>query len=293
MAYVAFTSRRHRQTQEEINIRKPRTLLPQDTFRRCAAAWEWLTAGSIDGDGLRIDSARFSRLLARGLVVKKKAGEQQWYASLGHATWGALAWPLKARSAAGGRCQWDFDLNGGVVWLFVTDPTEWVAAAYTGVLSSRGISLQQLGDPEDLLLMALRTPDNLMFEDLVRLGDDVWEPSGGQLPLPQCSRPPPPRPTHPRSRPPTPEPLGSRPTVRAHGLQARGQGTQVPGIPEPQTHGPWGVGAAGARGARTLGAPPFGAPLSRGLGFERSRPPNCSERSISTWLRRRRVGSRP
>ena len=246
MAYVAFTSRRHRQTQEEINIRKPRTLLPQDTFRRCAAAWEWLTAGSIDGDGLRIDSARFSRLLARGLVVKKKAGEQQWYASLGHATWGALAWPLKARSAAGGRCQWDFDLNGGVVWLFVTDPTEWVAAAYTGVLSSRGISLQQLGDPEDLLLMALRTPDNLMFEDLVRLGDDVWEPSGGQLPPPPMFKASP-TPPHPPTQPP--------PHPRAPGFQAHGQGTWAPGprsghtgprdsgAPNPWPMGGWGRGS--------------------------------------------------
>ncbi len=81
---------------EQIFEPKPRAALEthratlKDAFRKCAAAWSWLTSKSGDSS---YEVGRMSSLMKRGFLVKH-VPTSAFHLSLGHYVWGALLWPV-------------------------------------------------------------------------------------------------------------------------------------------------------------------------------------------------------
>jgi hypothetical protein len=147
-------------------------------LRLDAAAWNWLHVGSgIDTEQPKpLVSARFSKLMMIGFLVRDTSTDSdddvdetrhQWYISLNHAVWGALAWPLK--KYRDGVWMWNREHSRGVEWVHVTTPSTWISCRYRGIQDVGGIFLEQQGLPEPLLKAALRKKHNLHFDDLLRL----------------------------------------------------------------------------------------------------------------------------
>ena len=147
-------------------------------LRLDAAAWHWLHVGSrIDTEQAKpLGSARFSKLMMIGFLVRDTSTDSeddadetlhQWYISLNHAVWGALAWPLK--KIRDGVWMWSRDHIRGVEWVHVTTPSTWISCPYRGTQDVGGICMEQQGPPEPLLKAALRKKHNLHFDDLLRL----------------------------------------------------------------------------------------------------------------------------
>ena len=142
----------------------------EETLRRSAAAWHWLHVGMADNP---VASGQFSTLLLQGIVVRHSASPTA-FVSLGHATWGALAWPLQVLRDDGGFLSWCCDLRPGhvgVKWLHVSDPMDWVSFAHEGVRTGHGILFKQTAPEEPLLKAVLRRPAHkLSHQHLLRLG---------------------------------------------------------------------------------------------------------------------------
>ena len=120
-------------------------------------------------DGVPVIAGLFSKLLMQGIVVQER-GVSGFFASLGHASWGALAWPLRCISDEGGMRLWSFDVgHGGVQWLHVTSHSAWVAFPYKAVRMLDGLHVRQTALEEPLLKHVLRKKHDLDFHDLVRL----------------------------------------------------------------------------------------------------------------------------
>ena len=111
----------------------------------------------------------FSKLMTCGIVVAKIGAERFW-ASLGHATWGGLLWPLRVNDRdEDGMHTWEFDEHGQAEWVFLTDPLSWHGYAHCGIRITKGIALKQIGPPEVLIKCSLRQQSILSHADLVRL----------------------------------------------------------------------------------------------------------------------------
>ncbi len=117
-------------------------------LRLVVAAWNWLHVGSgIDTEQPKpLGSARFSKLMMIGFLVRDTSTDSeddvdetrhQWYISLNHAVWGALAWPLKKNRD--GVWMWNRDHNRGVEWVHVTTPSTLISCPYRGTQDAGGI----------------------------------------------------------------------------------------------------------------------------------------------------------
>ena len=143
--------------------------LSEDASRRSAAAWHWLQS---DRRQAPLSSALLSRLLARGLVVQRGASGEA-FASFGHASWGALCWPLRQVTACPDRLL-AFDTRvdtAEVVWVHMIDPENWLVVPWAPARLRDGIFLRQVAEPEPLIQNALRRSSDLSFDDLRRLAD--------------------------------------------------------------------------------------------------------------------------
>ena len=150
--------------------------LSEDASRRSTAAWRWLQS---DRRQAPLSSALLSRLLARGLVVQRGASGEA-FASFGHASWGALRWPLREVTAGPDRLL-GFETRldtSAVVWLHMTDPENWFVVPWAPARLRDGLFLRQVGEPEPLIQNALRRSSDLSFDDLRRLADRLGVDGG-------------------------------------------------------------------------------------------------------------------
>lgn len=83
-------------------IRKTWQCITEDSVHKTAAAWHWLqlyVSTSLSTKGISIGSALSSALAQAQLLLCGPDGHV--WASLGHAVWGFLAWPVQAHEGAG------------------------------------------------------------------------------------------------------------------------------------------------------------------------------------------------
>ena len=157
--------------------------ISEDWSRVNAAAWRWLTEGcgvrhgadaGEDVAPARLGDALLSCVLKRGLLVQRCTsanGGAEFFASLGHATWAALGWPLSRKSAGPDTAHFEFDPAGNAQWLHVVKLGEWQSVPFEVVRAEAGIVLRQTGDAEPILWAVLQTDHGLDFTDLLMLAE--------------------------------------------------------------------------------------------------------------------------
>ena len=94
--------------------------------------------------------ARFSKMVMQDVILRDKANKAV-YASLGHAVWAFLGWPL---NDAGGDLL-GFARDGAATWLHVTDPGMWEVLSYEPTVTEQGVFLR-IGGATPLLQAALK-----------------------------------------------------------------------------------------------------------------------------------------
>ena len=137
-----------------------------------AAAWHWLHEGAglhVGGPPVNLAAGLFSKIMVLGVVVRK-VGSDNFWASLGNASWGALVWPLRVDGQdEDGMYSWGFDVGGSAKWVFVTHPLNWHTFPHEGIRINKGIILKQVGADDPLLKCSLRQSIRFSFQDLLRL----------------------------------------------------------------------------------------------------------------------------
>ncbi|CAE8673040.1 unnamed protein product, partial [Polarella glacialis] len=140
------------------------------------SGFRWLQ-NYVPGGPVKLDAALLSRLVLPFTLIQNNEGAV--YASMGNASWAALAWPVSPVAAgadeaadvvdeAGMSC-YAFDAEGSMTWIHVTNPSVWHVLPMAGARAAGGIVLKQIAEPVLLMhfFLANRKNPEPSYEELV------------------------------------------------------------------------------------------------------------------------------
>ena len=136
----------------------------EEALRRRAAAWNVLQARAAGEPLGPVQDALLTRLVLPMTIIKRRAGAQEVYFSLGNFSWSALALPAVYLDGC-----YSFASPSSATWIVVTKLDDWVVVPYAVArVAGKGISARQDGPVKSLLENCLLTPaHNLVTDDLL------------------------------------------------------------------------------------------------------------------------------
>ena len=136
----------------------------EEALRRRAAAWNVLEARAAGEPLGPVRDALLTRLVLPMTIIKRRAGAQEVYFSLGNFSWSALALPAVYLDGC-----YSFASPSSATWIVVTKLDDWVVVPYSVArVAGKGISARQDGPVKSLLENCLLTPGhNLVTDDLL------------------------------------------------------------------------------------------------------------------------------
>jgi len=160
---------KHEMPKQWTKVMGPKTwaTVSESVSHKGIAAWQWLQVGfprvrllaATQGqEPPGLDAAMFS-LLALPQLILQRTDSAIPIASLGHATWAVLFYPMDVVRVGenGWRTLRFRSAPAATFFDYVTDPRDWQAVPYRSVRDGHhGIVLEQCSDPEPLLRASLR-----------------------------------------------------------------------------------------------------------------------------------------
>lgn len=171
---------KHKMSKVWTKVMGPKTwpTVSETVSQKGVAAWQWLQVGypraralaATQGRALLgLDAALFSQLVLPEFIVES-VDAQVLGASLGHASWAALFYPLEVVGVReNGWRTFRFRSTPATTFFdHVTDPTGWRVIPYRSEMDEhRGVVVEQIANPEPLLQAALRRSKCLSHDLLV------------------------------------------------------------------------------------------------------------------------------
>ena len=173
-------SMKHKMSKMWTKVMGPKTwpTVSETVSQKGVAAWQWLLVGypraraiaTTQGRALPgLDAALFSQLVLPDFILES-VDAQVLGASLGHASWAALFYPLEVvRVRENGWRTFSFRSTQATTFFdHVTDPRRWRVIPYRSEMDERrGVVVEQIANPEPLLQAALRRSKCLSYDLLV------------------------------------------------------------------------------------------------------------------------------